>query len=195
MDEISFFDKLAADWDNNEILSTPKKVEEILNFMDIKPGMSILDLGTGTGVLIPYIADKIGETGRICAVDYSKEMLKRAMQKFGKVKPTPEFRQLDFENDHIEGEYDRIILYSVFPHLHSPIETLQWLKKVNLKEGGLIFIAFPTGPDFINNIHQERHSDSEILPNATDLALYLKENGLNARAIVDTEQAYVVEVL
>ena len=69
---------LAPTWDDNEVLSTPDKVRFVLGFMNLKPGQSVLDLGTGTGVLLPYIAEKIGTAGHITAVDYSAGMLSRA---------------------------------------------------------------------------------------------------------------------
>lgn len=192
MDERNFFDALAPQWDDNEVLSTPEKVNRILDFIDIKPGQKILDLGTGTGVLLPYIAERTGKEGEITAVDYSSKMLERAMAKYSLLTPAPQFLNLDFENENIEGEYDRIILYCVYPHLHTPVETLKWLAKVNLKPGGTITIAFPCGPDYINNIHRERHSESDILPPAEKLADYFRENGLDAKVAAATNDAYVV---
>ena len=194
MDDSIFFDKIAPVWDDNEVLSTPQKVNFILDFMDIQSGQHILDLGTGTGVLLPFLAHRIGETGKITAVDYSEGMLQRAKEKFSDLNPSPQFLKLDFENENIPGEYHRIILYCVYPHLHSPIETLKWLLKVNLKEDGEIFVAFPCGPDFINNIHKERHSDSDALPSASELAKILRSNGIKADVILDDEKGYIVRI-
>lgn len=194
MDEAHFFDALAANWDDNEVLSTPDKVNRILDLMNIKQNQEILDLGTGTGVLLPYLSERLGDNGKITAVDYSKGMLQRAIEKFSDLRPKPEFLKLDFENDNIPGEFDKIILYCVYPHLHSPIETLKWLMKVNLKEDGEIYIAFPCGPDYINSIHKERHSESDVLPSASVLVKYLRENDFNADLILEEENAYIVRV-
>lgn len=194
MDDSCFFDNLAPVWDENEVLSTPNKVNLILDYMKIEPGQEILDLGTGTGILLPYLANRIGEDGKITAVDYSEGMLKRAIEKFSNLRPTPEFLKLDFENETIPGEYDHIILYCVYPHLHFPIDTLKWLLKVNLKEKGELHIAFPCSPDYINNIHKERHSESDILPTASELADFINKNGMNADVILENENAYLVRI-
>ena len=194
MDERDFFDNLASSWDDNEVLSTPERVRYVLGFMDLKPGQKVLDLGTGTGVLLPYIAEAVGNEGEITAVDYSEGMLSRAKEKFSGLKPAPTFMNLDFENENIDGEFDRVILYCVYPHLHTPADTLRWLSRVNLKPGGSIFIAFPTGPEFINNIHRERHSESDILPEAKILAATLRKAGLNAEVVNADDKSYIIAI-
>ena len=194
MDERSFFDNLAPTWDDNEILSTPEKVRFVLDFVDLREGQSVLDLGTGTGVLLPFIAERVGEKGKITAVDYSQGMLDRAIAKFSNINPKPEFLQMDFENETIEGEFDRILLYSVYPHLHAPIDTIKWLRSVNLASGGIITVAFPTGPDFINNIHRQRHSDSDILPPAEELAKTFRLHGLDATVAKADEECYIINI-
>lgn len=194
MDDSSFFDNIAPTWDSNEVLSKPDKVNYILDFINIKSGQSILDLGTGTGVLLPFIAERIGKEGKITAVDYSKGMLEIAKNKFSGLRPTPEFLNLNFEEETINGEYDKIILYCVYPHLHTPIDTLKWLLTVNLKDKGEIYVAFPCDPEFINNIHKEKHSKSERLPSATKLAIFLNEKGIKAEVIKEDKEAYLVKI-
>ena len=194
MDDRSFFDHLASSWDDNEVLSTPEKVNEILDKIDLQPGEAVLDLGTGTGVLLPFIAERIGKEGKITAVDFSEGMLERAKAKFRELVPAPVFLNLDFENENIPGEYDHILLYCVYPHLHDPVNSLKWLRKVNLKPDGKIIIAFPCGPDFINNIHKERHSDSDLLPAPGKLVEFLTANGLDAEVVEDSDQSYIVAV-
>lgn len=194
MDEIQFFDKLSSTWDENEIYSTPEKVNEILDYLNIKLGDRILDLGTGTGVLLPYLSQRIGKSGQITAVDYSTGMLNRAISKYGMILPRPIFLNLDFENEIIQGEFDKIILYCVYPHLHHPVKTLKKIIKQNLKEGGILTIAFPCNNEPINKIHEEKHSESGLLPTASSLAQFLKEQGLNAEMIVDDSSAYVINV-
>lgn len=194
MDEKKFFDKLAPTWDENEMLSTSDKVREILNYIDLKKDDEILDLGTGTGVLLPYIAEKIGDKGKITAVDYSEEMLKRAKSKFSQLRPAPTFLNIDFEKDNIPGTYDHIILYCVYPHLHEPVDTLKWLQKVNLKPGGSITIAFPCDNNFINNIHREKHSHSDVLPSPSELASFLRKEGLDAEVLADSKNSYIISI-
>lgn len=195
MDDRNFFDRIAPEWDANEVLSTRDKVTKILGYFGFKEGDSVLDLGTGTGVLLPFIAKYIGKEGKITAVDFSSGMLDQAREKFKDLDPCPDFLNLDFENETVPGQYDKIILYCVYPHLHQPVDTLKWLRSVNLKENGSIFIAFPCGPDYINNIHKDRHSESDKLLPPKDLADFLSDNGLEASVLADSPNEYIVKII
>lgn len=194
MDERDFFDRLAPTWDANEILSTPDHVRHVLSHTGIKHGDSVLDLGTGTGVLLPAIAELTGNNGTITAVDYSTGMLDIAQSKFAHLTPRPKFMCLDFETETIPGEYDHIILYCVYPHLHTPVDTLKWLRGVNLSDGGTMTIAFPSDEKFINSIHRHKHSESDILPPASELAAWLRLNGLSAVVAESTHDNYIINI-
>lgn len=193
LSEIEFFDRLAPRWDADEVRSTPPRVRAILSRITIRSGMNVLDLGTGTGVLLPYFSEMVGPGGHITAVDFSEGMLAVAKDKFGSL-PNVEFLRLDFEKDHIPGHYDLVMLYCVYPHLHSPAHTLRRLFKMNVKSGGVIVIAFPSSEKFINSIHRDRKAASDILPSAPMLAAMLHGWGFQANVVASSEDEYIIEV-
>ncbi len=191
--EIDFFDKLAPSWDANEIRSTPERISSILAKLPIGQGMSVLDLGTGTGVLVPYLSQMVGPAGHVMAVDLSEGMLSRAIEKYGAL-ANIEFAKIDFEEEQIPGKYDVVMLYSVYPHLHSPADTFKWLFAMNINSGGVIVVAFPSDEKFINNIHHERKSESDHLPPAPVLASVFEKWGYETCVVADTEDEYIIVV-
>ena len=191
--EVDFFDALAPQWDANEVRSTPERVKSILSKLPIRAGMNVLDLGTGTGVLVPYLSELVGPEGHITAIDLSEGMLGIAREKFGHL-ANAEFLKLDFEEEQIPGTYDVVMLYSVYPHLHSPHDTFAWLFRMNIKPGGCIIVAFPSDEKFINNIHHERASESDHLKPAPELASIIASWGYEAQVIAYNADEYIVEV-
>lgn len=191
--EIEFFDALAPTWDANEIRSTPERIKSILGKLKISKGMNILDLGTGTGVLVPYLSEMIGENGQVTAIDLSEGMLSIARQKYGHLKNV-DFLKIDFEEEQIPGKYDIAFLYSVYPHLHAPADTIEWLFKMNMKPDGMIVIAFPSDENFINNIHHEKKAEHDHLPPAHVLAEIIKNWGYKTEVVAENPDEYIVTV-
>ena len=191
--DIEFFDRIAPTWDADEVRSTPERVKSILGKIGITAGVTVLDLGTVTGVLVPYLSDLVGETGKITGIDFSDGMLTRARQKFSHL-GNVEFLKLDFEEEPIPGQYDIVMMYCVFPHLHTPASTFEWLFRMNIRPGGRIIIAFPSDEHFINNIHSDRKSDSDRLQSPQALASDFTALGYQSRVIASTPDEYIVEV-
>ncbi|HPK46175.1 MAG TPA: methyltransferase domain-containing protein, partial [Spirochaetota bacterium] len=79
-----YFNNLSKSWDttagNNE--ARIKKLTEVLSWMHIKKGDTVLDAGCGTGILFPIIEDYIGSTGRLIAIDASSGMIEVAQSKY-----------------------------------------------------------------------------------------------------------------
>lgn len=192
-EEIDFFDRLAPTWDSTEVRSTPERVVDILSKLPIGKGMNVLDLGTGTGVLLPYLSRTVGEEGHITAIDLSEGMLAIARKKYGAL-PNVEFLKLDFEEEQIPGIYDVVMMYCVYPHLHSPRDTFDWLFRMNIKAEGLIVVAFPSDEKFINNIHHERASDSDHLLPASKLAEKFVSWGYIAEVLEATDDEYIITI-
>jgi len=78
--------------------------------MGIKPGQSILDLGSGTGKNNCFMAEKVSSHGKIVGLDISDEMLSRARKRCRK------YPNVTFEKQRIElptpykEEFDKVFI-------------------------------------------------------------------------------------
>lgn len=55
--------------------------EEGVSALDLKKGMTVLDVACGTGLDFPYLHKAVGPKGRIIAIDISPGMLEKAKQR------------------------------------------------------------------------------------------------------------------
>ncbi|MCK4299148.1 MAG: class I SAM-dependent methyltransferase, partial [Planctomycetes bacterium] len=113
MNHRQFFDQTAANWDALEVEETYARLREIVVGLGIEPGSAVLDVGTGTGVLVPLLLEATGGEGQIVALDFSGEMLRRAQAKGHPVA----YVQGDAQRLPFPAEsFDWVICNAVFPH-------------------------------------------------------------------------------
>ncbi len=73
-----FFNDQAEHWDDTARNNDPEKLRKMADRLGIDEDSCVLDVGTGTGVFIPYIAEKLNGGGKIISMDYAINMLLRA---------------------------------------------------------------------------------------------------------------------
>jgi demethylmenaquinone methyltransferase/2-methoxy-6-polyprenyl-1,4-benzoquinol methylase len=186
--EITFFNQAAPQWDANEYFSTPQRINQVLDLMHLTEGMHVLDLGTGTGVMMPYLLERVGSEGKVLGVDISDGMLHQAKKKCD----CSMLLKADIERERLPGKYHRILMYCVYPHLQRPVSTIKKIVSQNLVNSGTLTIAFPTLAAHINSVHRNRHIYSRILPPASTLAAQLQAHHIVASSI--SSDPYVVTI-
>ena len=78
-DVIEFFDRCAPAWDA-EMVKSDKIINAILDNAEVGPGMDILDVGCGTGVMFPYYLER--GAASVTGVDISPKMAQIAGEKY-----------------------------------------------------------------------------------------------------------------
>ncbi len=80
-----FFNEKAKDWDNI-VQHDSEKITEVITNIEIINSPNILDVGSGTGVLIPYLVNKFGSKSKITAVDFAENMITVSREKYKQYK-------------------------------------------------------------------------------------------------------------
>lgn len=189
----SFFNKLAKKWDNRFHTQELKKfLEKLVPMFGLREEQKILDVGTGTGILIPYLSKAVGSKGQITAIDYAKEMIKICKSKYGHL-PNVSFSVNNIEDiDYFFDSFDSVICFGVFPHLENPEKALIQINRV-LKKGGSLIISHALSSEEIKAHH---HSSSSVvakdtLPKEIEMRKILKQTGFFTTKITDEPGCYL----
>ncbi|OWZ83705.1 class I SAM-dependent methyltransferase [Natranaerobius trueperi] len=188
MDTKTFFDNASEYWDE-KIYHDKSQITRFLSEIDFSNKQKILDVGTGTGIMLNYILPKVSQNTSIIAVDLSSKMIEKAREKFTDQRVI--FKNLDVERDYIEDDFDLILLYSVFPHLEKKDKALKRFSK-SLNPGGLICIMHSKSREEINNMHTKLGEpvSNHFLPQIEDLENMAIDNNFKVLKSISDEKGY-----
>ncbi len=134
----------AAGWLDRPEREKEEDPAKLIKALDIKPGMTIADIGAGSGFHAFRMAPLVGEKGKILAVDIQQEMLDIISARMKKQKVANIETILGTETDPKlpEGKVDLIILVDVYHEFSHPYEMTEKMVAA-LKPGGRIaFVEF-----------------------------------------------------
>lgn len=157
-----------------------QKPQEIVACMQLKPGMTVADLGAGTGYLLPHLARAVAPGGTVLALDVEAGMVKyltqRALrEKLAGVKAA--VVPLD-DPKLAEGSVDRVVLLDVWHHVP---DRIAYAKKIaaGLKPYGAVFIV-----DFTKESSRGPHKRHRLTPD--EVQAELRAAGLRAEVVDET---------
>ncbi|MBU5485140.1 class I SAM-dependent methyltransferase [Clostridium sp. MSJ-11] len=188
MNDREFFNNLASKWD--EICNhDDKKLREIINLSNIRENSKILDVGTGTGVLVKYLLECSPIV--IKAVDLSENMIEVAKSKYNN--DNVEFIVSDIMDFH-EGEFEYIFLYSVYPHFIDKDKLFLHLHKL-LNINGKIVIAHSESKERINNIHKKNDSVKDHMLPSVEVTSNIMSKYFEVEKSIDNEDMYYISAV
>jgi ubiquinone/menaquinone biosynthesis C-methylase UbiE len=171
-----YFNKIAETWD--EKYCTPELIaflKRLVPNFGLKLGQKILDVGTGTGVLIPLLSKAVGTTGSITAIDYAENMVKVCGSKHCHIRNVT-IKLQDMEELDIPPEsFDAITCFGLFPHLEDKTKALNNMYRA-LKPGGKLIIAHALSSNELRNHHNNASPAvmRDLLPERPEMMRLLK---------------------
>ncbi len=128
-------------------LADPKREErlkpkELLALLEVAPGSTVADVGTGTGMMLPHLVEAVGPSGRVLAEDIHPDFLERIearIKSSGWSNVTP---VLGTERDPKlpAGQVDLAFILDTYHHFDYPEEMLGHVAR-SLKSGGRLAIV------------------------------------------------------
>ena len=186
----TYFNQRATVWDETAAENDEAKLRLMAERLNVRPGASVLDVGTGTGVFTPFLLTKVGSNGQIVALDVAEEMLRRARAKgFNGVVA---YLNADVVNIPLPDEsFDAVVCYSSFPHFQDKPKALGEIYRVT-KRGGNLFICHTSSRDNINEIHSSiPEVENDLIPDADEMQIMLAKTGFVDIRIEDYRENYL----
>jgi len=156
MEHLSYYDSPQSLGNTDQTISAPHMIAIMLEEMNLKPGLKILEVGSGSGYNAALMAEIIGtlstneeKKGQIISIERMNDLVKFASENIDQTKYSDRvfiFKgdgTLGYPKKSCEEIYDRIIVTAAAPHI--PKYLLKQLKK-----GGLLLI--PVGQPFIQSL-------------------------------------------
>lgn len=183
-DVISFFDRLAPQWDA-DMIRHDDIISIILDNAAVTEGKDVLDVACGTGVLFPDYLER--NVASVTAVDISPEMVKIAREKF------PEVNVLcgDVETVDFGRKFDCIMVYNAFPHFPHPEHLISTLSSL-LKPGGTLTVAHGMSRAAIDRHHEGTASKVSIGLMHEDALADIFRKHLTVTAKISNDRMYQV---
>ena len=168
-----------------------KDFERLFSLAPLTRGDHVLDVGCGTGVLVPFILDRITETGIIYELDFAEQMIEinRGLHEQDAVR----FIVSDVEHAPLDdASCDTVICFSCFPHFQDKNKATARLSHI-LKPNGIFIVSHFASSEKINEHH--RSCDAVMhdhLPDEADMRSLLQSVSLGIEVFVDEPGFYCI---
>jgi ubiquinone/menaquinone biosynthesis C-methylase UbiE len=119
-----------------------QKPGELVRAMGLQPGMTVADVGTGIGYMLPFLSRRVGPTGRVIAEDIFDDFLASARQRVGnqKLENVTFVKGTETDPKLPEGEVDVVLALDVYHHFDYPDKMLAAIYK-SIKAGGKLVVV------------------------------------------------------
>ncbi len=194
-----FFNRHAQRWDDmwykdtstGQYVKHKKGFERLFNLLPLKEGDSVLDVGCGTGILVPYILNRIKDKGVLYELDYAYEMLYINYNLHRE--KNVNFILAEAENTPFKTcVFDLIIYFSCFPHFHDKKNALLSMVKTLKRDAYFIVSHFDSSEEL--NMHHASYEAvmHDRLPNEKTMRHLFYTAGLSIHNFIDETGFYYI---
>jgi ubiquinone/menaquinone biosynthesis C-methylase UbiE len=126
-----------------------QRPRELVASLSIAPGMTVADVGTGPGYMLPFLSATVGPRGRVLAEDIFPDFLEEARQRARSEHLANVSTVLGTQTDPKlpPASLDLALLLDVYHHLNHPRQMLARLRESLKERGRLVIVDYYRRPN------------------------------------------------
>jgi 2-polyprenyl-3-methyl-5-hydroxy-6-metoxy-1,4-benzoquinol methylase len=133
-----------ADWLERPERETEEQPDKALDALGLKPGMTVADIGAGTGYMSLRMAKRVGPAGKVYANDLQPEMLRMLRENAAQAQLANVETVLGTETDPKlpKGQMDLVLLVDVYHEFSQPQQMVRKIREALKPDGRLVLLEY-----------------------------------------------------
>ena len=127
---------------NEQTRDDRREAQTVMDLADIRPGMTVADIGAGEGYYTVRLAERVGRRGRVLAEDIDRDALARLANRVETERLQNVSIKLGTEDDPRmpASSFDRVFMIHMYHEVAEPYAFL-WRLRPSLRPGGQVIVG------------------------------------------------------
>lgn len=133
---------VSTKWSTEEARDRLNEAEDVMDSADVRPGMTVADIGAGDGYYTVRLAQRVGAGGRVLAQDIMPEVIERLADRVTRERLDNVSVKLGAIDDPRlpAASFDRVFMVHMYHEIGEPYAFL-WRLRPALRKGGQVLVV------------------------------------------------------
>ncbi|WP_447758703.1 class I SAM-dependent methyltransferase [Sphingopyxis fribergensis] len=133
---------VSTKWSTEEARDRVNEAEDVMDSADVRPGMTVADIGAGDGYYTVRLAQRVGAGGRVLAQDIIPEVIERLADRVARERLDNVSLKLGAVDDPRlpAASFDRVFMVHMYHEIGEPYAFL-WRLRPALRKGGQVLVV------------------------------------------------------
>ncbi len=124
--------------------SERQRPRDVIDALDLKPGASVADVGTGVGFMLPYLSHAVGDTGHVYGEDIQNDFLDKAKVKvqLSHLNNVQFVLGTDRDPKLPADTLEAVLVLDVYHHFDYPEAMLEHMRDSLVSDGKLVIVEY-----------------------------------------------------
>ena len=129
-------------WSTEEARDRVNEADDVMDSADVRPGMTVADIGAGDGYYTVRLAQRVGANGRVLAQDIMPEVIERLADRVARERLDNVSLKLGAVDDPRlpAASFDRVFMVHMYHEIGEPYAFL-WRLRPALRKGGQVLVV------------------------------------------------------